>query len=121
MWPGRRIFCGRQRRSIHIGDREEREERMDDLEREMEHLRNQMQRTLSGAEGSGRRTALDWLRGAIPGFAGRAAARDTGGSSKDGSGSAEGLGPTPPSAVPEAQEATERPEERQSWWRRMLG
>jgi hypothetical protein len=117
---------GRERRSIQIGDREAREERMDELERQMGHLREQMQRPLSRAEGSGRQTALKRLRSAIPGFAGfagRAAARDTGVRAKDGLGSAEGPDPTH-SALREAggssQEATERPEER-SRWRRLFG
>jgi hypothetical protein len=96
---------------------------MDDLERQMEHLRKQMQRTLSGAEGSGRLTALQRLRSAIPGFAGRTAARDTGESGKDGPGSAEGPDPThcaPLEAGGSSQEATERSEQR-SRLRRMFG
>ena len=67
---------------------------MDDLERQMEHLRSQMQRTLGGAEGSGRRTALERLRSSLFGFPRRAAARDPGESDKDPPNSAEGLDPT---------------------------
>jgi hypothetical protein len=67
---------------------------MDDLERQMEHLRSRMQRTLSGAEGSGRRTALERLRN---GFAGRVAARNTGASGKD----------APEPAEPRPSEATQ--------------
>jgi hypothetical protein len=81
---------------------------MDDLERQMEHLRKQMQRTLSGAEGSGRLTVLDRFRSIFPG---RSAPRDTGGSSNDARDSAEGLGPTPTEAGGGAQEATGAPEE----------
>ena len=111
---------GWERRFIHISDREEHEERMDDLEQQMEHLRKQMQRTLSGAEGSGRLTVLDRLRSVFPG---RAAPRDTGGSSKDARDSAEGLGPTPTDTGGGAQEATEAPEEetRRGFWSRLFG
>ena len=115
---------GRERRFIHIGDREEREERMDDLERQMEHLRSRMQRTLSGAEGSGRRTALERLRN---GFAGRAAARNTGASGKDAPEPAEPrpseATPTPPDAGGGAQEATEASEEepRRGFFSRLFG
>ena len=106
---------GRERRFIHISDREEREERMDDLERQMESLRDRMQRTLSGAEGSGRRTVLERFRNAIPGFAGRAAARNNGTSGKDAPEPAEPrpseATPTPPDAGGGAQETTGAPEE----------
>jgi hypothetical protein len=102
-------------RFIHISDREEREERMDDLERQMEHLRSQMQRTLSGAEGSGRLTVLDRLRSVS---SGRAAPRDAGGSSKDARDSAEGP-PTPTDAGGGSQEATEAP--RRGFWSRLFG
>ena len=95
---------------------------MDDLERQMEHLRSQMQRTLGGAEGSGRRTALERLRSSLSGFAGLAAARDTGESGKDGPGSAEGPDHThsaPPEAGGSSQEATEAP--RRGFWSRLFG
>jgi hypothetical protein len=98
----------------------DREERMDDLERQMEHLRNQMQLTLSRGEGSGRRTALERLRSSLSGFPRRAAARDTGRSGKDAPDSAESPGPTrAPEAGRSSQESTERAEER-SRWRRMF-
>jgi hypothetical protein len=113
---------GRERRFIHIGDREEREERMDDLERQMEHLRSQMQRTLGGAEGSGRRTALERLRSSLSGFPRRAAARDPGESDKDPPNSAEGLDPTrAPEAGGRSRKAAEAPEERNRWRRKFGG
>jgi hypothetical protein len=40
---------------MHIGDRKEREEYMDNLERQMEDQREQIRRTLDRIEGSGRR------------------------------------------------------------------
>jgi hypothetical protein len=40
---------------MYIGDRKERERYMDDLERQMEDQREQIQRTLERTEGSGRR------------------------------------------------------------------
>ena len=90
---------------------------MDDLERQMEHLRDQMQRTLGGAEGAGRRTALQRLRSFFPG---RVAPGETGGSSKDARDSAEWFAPAPTDAGGRSQEAVEAPEER-SRWRRMFG
>ena len=94
---------------------------MDDLEREMEDLRNQMRRILSGADGSGRRTALDRLRSSL-GLPGLSAARNTGASGKDAPESPEPRPgtPTPPDAGGGAQEPSE-PSEGRSWWRRMFG
>ncbi len=57
-------------------DREEREQYMDSLERQMEHQREQIEHTLDEIEGSGRRTALEKLRSSLPGFPGRASVRD---------------------------------------------
>ena len=61
---------------MYIGDRKEREEYMDNLERQMEDQRGRIQRTLDRLESSGRRGgALERLRGYLPRFPGRAAAR----------------------------------------------
>ena len=61
---------------MYIGDRKEREEYMDNLERQREDQREQMQRTLDRIEGSGRRGgALDRLRGSLLRFPSRAPAR----------------------------------------------
>jgi hypothetical protein len=98
---------------------------MDDLERQMEHLRDQMQRTLGGAEGAGRRTALERLRSSLSGLPGLSAARNTGASGKDAPGSAEPrhVTPTPAEAGGEAQEVTEAPEEepRRGFFSRLFG
>jgi hypothetical protein len=100
---------------------------MDDLERQMEFLRDRMQRTLSGAEGSGRRTVLDRFRNAIPGFAGRSAARNNGTSGKDAPEPAEPrpseATPTPPDAGGGAQETTGAPEEepRRGFFSKLFG
>jgi hypothetical protein len=90
---------------------------MDSLERQMEHQRQEIQRTLDQIEGSGRRwTALEKLRNSVPSIRGRA----SGTSVRD---------------VGERETATEKPEraETQSgtggsregverpWWRRVFG
>jgi len=81
---------------MYIGDRKEREEYMDNLERQMEDQREQIQRTLDRIEGSGRRrTVLERLRESLPGFPGRTPARGTGGAREDVPQSPEGPGPTP--------------------------
>jgi hypothetical protein len=60
-------------------DREERERYMDSLERQMEHQREQIQRTLDHTKGSGRlRTALEKLQNTFPSFSGRTSVRDVG-------------------------------------------
>jgi hypothetical protein len=64
---------------MYIGDRKEREEYMDDLERQMEAQREQIQRTLDRTEGSGRRGgALERLRHSLPRFPGRLRPRPQG-------------------------------------------
>ena len=52
---------------------------MDSLERQMEHERERIQRTLNRMEGSvQRRTALEKLRGSLPSFPSRGPERDAG-------------------------------------------
>jgi hypothetical protein len=52
---------------MRFRDRQERECYMDSLERQMEHQREQMQRTLDQTKGSGRlRTGLEKLRNTLP-------------------------------------------------------
>jgi hypothetical protein len=54
---------------MYIRDRKEREEYMDDLERQMGDQREQIQRTLDGMEGSSQRGGmLSRLRGSLPRF-----------------------------------------------------
>ncbi len=60
-------------------NREERERYMDSLERQMEHQREQIQRTLDQTKGSGRlRTALEKLWGTLPSVQLRSSARNAG-------------------------------------------
>ena len=107
---------------MYIGDRNEREEYMDDLERQMEDQREQIRRTLDRMEGSGRRrTALGRLRSNLPSFPGRIPARGTGEDGQDGPRPREPRSNPHPTAADEGPErATQRLEER-SWWRRMFG
>jgi hypothetical protein len=109
---------------MYIGDRKEREDYMDDLERQMEDQREQIQRTLDGMEGSGRRgRVLGRLRRSLPYFPawgrGRGKPEEA---SAEAPQSPEGPGPTSiptdPGGGPETP--AERPEER-SWWRRVFG
>jgi hypothetical protein len=86
---------------MRFKDREERERYMDSLERQMEHQREQIRRTLDRIEeGSGRRrTALkSKLRSSLPSFPGRKSVRDAG--------------------EEVSQAATERPDSQapRSWW-----
>jgi hypothetical protein len=59
---------------LRFRNREERERYMDSLERQIEHQREQMQRTLDRIEGSARRrmTLKSKLRSSLAGFPGRA-------------------------------------------------
>ena len=92
-----------------FGNREERERHMDDLEWQMGHQREEIQRTLDrtleggGSEG---RTALEKVWGSLPGFSGRTRMR----------------GPETPTPAPgDAREVTGSPKtggERRPWWRR---
>ena len=100
----------------HFRDREEREQYMDSLERQMEHEREQIQRTLDRTtEDSGRRRkAIEKLRSALPSFSGRTSVR----------GAAERETLTEPirSERPSAREESPRKSsEPRSRWRRMFG
>jgi hypothetical protein len=89
----------RQRRlALGFRDREERERYMDSLERQMEHQREQIQRTLEQTKDSGRlRTTLEKLWGTLPRFPRRTSARN----------------------AEERGAATERPDSEapRSWWK----
>jgi hypothetical protein len=123
--------AGRERRFIHIGDREAHEERMDDLERQMGRLREQMQRTLGGIEDPNRRgpPALRRFLGYLPNFPGRA--RNSGDRSEGAAEHPEGPVPTfaAPDRDPEVQKAAELlsdteevpVEERRGFWSRLFG
>jgi hypothetical protein len=101
---------------LYIRDRKEREEYLDDLERQMGCLREQMQRTLSSVEGSGRRrTVLNWLRGSLPGLPGRAPAQITEESREDSGATSEGQGPT--ATPPDPERVAQAGKERRPWWR----
>jgi hypothetical protein len=98
-------------------DREERERYMDSLERQMEHEREQIQRTLDRTteDSDRRRKALEKLLSALPSFPGRNPVR----------GAAERKRLTEPirSETPSALEESPREpsESRSRWRRRMLG
>ena len=109
---------------MHIGDRKEREEYMDSLERQMEDQREQIRRTLDRMGGSGRRrTVLERLRTDLPKLPGRIPARGTGEDGQDGPRPPESPGPTPtPPEVDEGpQRVTEPSEQRRGSWRRIFG
>jgi hypothetical protein len=97
---------------------------MDDLERQMEYLRNQMQRTLGGVADPNRRgPPLRRLLKFLPYFPGRA--RNFGDGSEDAGEHPEGRSATSasPDALAEAQETTKAPEEepRQGFISRLFG
>jgi len=97
-------------------DREKREQYMDSLERQMEHERDQIQRTLDRTteDSDRRRKALEKLRRVLPSLPSRTPVRDV----------AEHETPTEPmgSETPSAREESPRKSsEPQSWWRRMFG
>jgi hypothetical protein len=97
-------------------EREEREQYMDSLERQMEEQREQIQHTLDRTtEGSDRRRkALEKLQSALPSFPGRTPVR----------GAPVREEPTEPirSETPSArEESPQKRSEPQSWWRRMFG
>jgi hypothetical protein len=97
-------------------NREERERYMDSLEWQMEHEREQIDRTLERTtEDSDRgRKALEKLRSALPSLPGRTPVRDA----------AERETPTEPirSDTPSGREKSRRKRsEPRSWWRRMFG
>jgi hypothetical protein len=89
---------------------------MDSLERQMEHQREQIDRTLERTteDSDRRRKALEKLRSSLPSFPGRTPVR----------GAAERERPTEPigSETPTAREASPRKSsEPRSRWRRMFG
>jgi hypothetical protein len=97
-------------------DREEREQYMDSLERQMEHQREQIDRTLERTteDSDRRRKALEKLRSSLPSFPSRTPVR----------GAAEREMPPEPirNDTPSGGEKSRRkPSEPRSWWRRMLG
>ena len=64
---------------MRFRNRQERERYMDSLERQMEHQREQIQRTLDQTKGSGRlRRALEKRWGTLPSFPRRTSARNDG-------------------------------------------
>ncbi len=89
---------------------------MDSLERQMEHQRQEIQRTLDQMEGSGRRrTALQMLRRSLRSIPGRASGTSVG-DARERETSIERLkGAENQSVTGGPQEGVERP-----WWRRML-
>lgn len=109
---------------MYIRDRKEREEYMDDLERKMEDQREQIQRTLDGMEGSGRRgRALERLRRTFPYFPGRGRGR---GNPEEASAEApeSPRAPVRPVIPTDSGGGPETPAERleeRSWWRRLFG
>ncbi len=62
---------------MRFRERRKRERYMDNLERQMEHQREQIERTLEGIEGRGRRrTVLEKLWSSLPNFPGRSSVRE---------------------------------------------
>ncbi len=106
---------------MYIGDRKGRERYMDDLERQMEDQREQIQRTLDRTEGSGRRGgALERLRGSLPRFPGRAPARGDPEERREKDPHSPDLpGPTRSTLTEDIGEHETVPE--RPWWRRWLG
>ena len=97
-------------------NREEHERYMDSLEWQMEHQREQIQRTLDHTteDSDRRRKALEKLRRVLPSLPSRTPVRDV----------AEHETPTEPmgSETPSArEESLRKPSEPRSRWRRMLG
>jgi hypothetical protein len=85
-------------------EEEDRQRRMDRLEREMAELRERMQRTLDGPEGRGRRPkVLERFLGILPDVPRRSPGRRSG-SGEDAPESPEPRPTTPSSAPPETSE-----------------
>jgi hypothetical protein len=104
---------------MRFKDREDRERYMDNLERQMEDQRQQIQRTLDQIEGSGRRwTVPRRLRNSLPSFPGRTPTQDAGESREDVSEPSESPDPRTP---PGSSTGSQAPAERVPWWRRMFG
>ena len=100
----------------HFREREEREQYMNSLERQMEHEREQIQRTLDQkTEDSDRgRKALEKLRRALPSFPGRIPVR----------GVPEREEPREPirsETSSAGEDSSRKRSEPRSWWRRMFG
>jgi hypothetical protein len=97
-------------------DREERERYLDSLERQMEHEREQLQRTLDRTtEDSGRRRkAIEKLRSALSSFPSRTPVRGAPVREEP----TEPMGSETPSALEESPRKSSEP---RSWWRRMFG
>ena len=99
-----------------FSNREEREQYMDSLEWQMEHERDQIQRTLEQMteDSDRRRKALERLRSALPSFPGLSPVR----------GAAERETPTEQisgDTLPGREKRSRKPSESRSWWRRMFG
>jgi hypothetical protein len=97
-------------------NREEHEQYMDSLEWQMEHHREQIDRTLEQTteDSDRRRKALERLRSSLPSFPGRTPVRDA----------AERETPTEPirsDTLPGREKSPRKSSEPRSWWRRMLG
>jgi hypothetical protein len=99
-----------------FGDRGERERYMDSLERQMEHEREQILRTLDRMteDSDRRRKTLEKLRSALPSFPSRtpmwgAVERER---------PTEPMGSETPSALEESPRKASEP---RSWWQRMFG
>ena len=97
-------------------DREERVRYMDSLEWQMEHERDQIQRTLDqmSENSDRRRKALEKLRSALSSFPGLSPVR----------GAAERETPTAQirsDTFPGHEKSPWKPSEPRSWWRRMFG
>jgi hypothetical protein len=89
---------------------------MDSLERQMEHQRQEIQRTLDQTESSGRRrTALQKLRSSLPSIPGRASGTSVRDARERGTFTEKPKGAENQSVTGGPQEGVERP-----WWRRML-
>jgi hypothetical protein len=97
-------------------DPEERERYMDSLEWQMEHERDQIQRTLDQMteDSDRRRKALEKLRSALPSFPSRTPMRRA----------AERETPTEQirsDTPPGREKRSRKPSEPRSWWRRIFG
>ena len=97
-------------------DSEERQRYMDSLEWQMEHERDQIQRTLEQMteDSDRRRKALERLRSALPSFPGLSPVR----------GAAERETPTEQirsDTPPGRKKKSRKPSEPRSWWRRIFG
>ncbi len=61
---------------VRFNDRQERERYMDSLERQMEHQRQEIERTMEEMQGSGRQTVLKRLRSSLPSLPSRTSVWD---------------------------------------------